>query len=723
MRRPFIAWGPRRGNRLGIKPERQTAAPSVSVERLDTPLQFVKGVGPQRAKLYEKLGLETVGDALLHLPRRHEDRSELTPLGRLAVGPAPRTCVGTVAGVSPPPRGRPQVPLFVTLRDATGFLRAVWFGQPYLARVFRRGQRLIVHGKIQPPNRGSGALEMRVDDYEIVEDAEDETLHTGRLVPVYPSTAGLQQRPLRALMKRLVDTHAASVPEPLPAAVLARRQLLPLGEALRVGHFPATDAERAAGMRRLVFDDFLILEVGLAVRRHREGRRPGLSLNPPGELARRLRAGLPFALTAAQERVWKEIRADMAAPYPMNRLLQGDVGSGKTLVACLAIVTAVEAGYQAALMAPTEILAEQHALTLGRLLAPLGVEVTVLTNATRGKARRERLEALRAGAVGCVVGTHALVQKAVGFKRLGLAVVDEQHRFGVVQRAVLRGKGESPDVLVMTATPIPRTLALTLYGDLDVSVLDEMPPGRQRIVTGVRDEKGRGRVYAFLREQMQAGRQVYVVYPLVEESEALDLRAATDMASRLQSEVFPEFRVGLLHGRMSFGEKDAVMSEFRSGAIQLLVSTTVIEVGIDVPNATVMLVEHAERFGLSQLHQLRGRVGRGSEKSYCILMSQAASEEARRRLAAMEETSDGFRIAEADLGIRGPGDFIGTRQSGLPSFRVADLVRDAAVLEEARKEAFALVAADPDLARPEHRALRAGVLARWRGKLDLASVG
>ena len=723
MRRPFIAWGPRRGNRLGIKPERQTAAPSVSVERLDTPLQFVKGVGPQRAKLYEKLGLETVGDALLHLPRRHEDRSELTPLGRLAVGPAPRTCAGTVAGVSPPPRGRPQVPLFVTLRDATGFLRAVWFGQPYLARVFRRGQRLIVHGKIQPPNRGSGALEMRVDDYEIVEDAEDETLHTGRLVPVYPSTAGLQQRPLRALMKRLVDAHAASVPEPLPAAVLARRQLLPLGEALRVGHFPATDAERAAGMRRLVFDDFLILEVGLAVRRHREGRRPGLSLNPPGELARRLRAGLPFALTAAQERVWKEIRADMAAPYPMNRLLQGDVGSGKTLVACLAIVTAVEAGYQAALMAPTEILAEQHALTLGRLLAPLGVEVTVLTNATRGKARRQRLESLRAGAVGCVVGTHALVQKAVGFKRLGLAVVDEQHRFGVVQRAVLRGKGESPDVLVMTATPIPRTLALTLYGDLDVSVLDEIPPGRQRIVTGVRDEKGRGRVYAFLREQMQAGRQVYVVYPLVEESEALDLRAATDMASRLQSEVFPEFRVGLLHGRMSFGEKDAVMSEFRSGAIQLLVSTTVIEVGIDVPNATVMLVEHAERFGLSQLHQLRGRVGRGSEKSYCILMSQAASEEARRRLAAMEETSDGFRIAEADLGIRGPGDFIGTRQSGLPSFRVADLVRDAAVLEEARKEAFALVAADPDLARPEHRALRAGVLARWRGKLDLASVG
>jgi ATP-dependent DNA helicase RecG len=733
MRRPFIAWGPRRGNRLTIKRQRPTATTAASTERapgpaqrtegLDTPLQFLKGVGPQRATLLAKLGLETVADALLHLPRRHEDRSQLTPLGRLAVGPEPRTCAGTVAGMSPPPRGRPQVPLFVTLRDPTGFLRAVWFGQPYLARIFQRGQRLIVHGKIQPPNRGSGALEMRVDDFEIVEDAEDETLHTGRLVPVYPRTAGLQQRPLRALLKRLVDAHAAAVPELLPVGVLARRGLLPLGEALRAGHFPATEDERAAGLRRLVFDDFLILEVGLAIRRNREGRRPGLALNPPGELARRLRAALPFALTGAQERVWKEIRTDMAAPYPMNRLLQGDVGSGKTIVACLAILTAIEAGYQAALMAPTEILAEQHAMTLGRLLVPLGVEVTLLTNATRGKARRERLEALRAGAVACVVGTHALVQKSVGFKRFGLAVVDEQHRFGVVQRAILRGKGESPDVLVMTATPIPRTLALTLYGDLDVSVLDEMPPGRQRIVTGVRDEKGRARVYAFLREQMQAGRQVYVVYPLVEESEVLDLRAATDMARRLQSEIFPEFRVGLLHGRMSFAEKDGVMGEFRSGAIQLLVSTTVIEVGIDVPNATVMLVEHAERFGLSQLHQLRGRVGRGSERSYCILMSAGASEEARRRLAAMEETGDGFRIAEADLGIRGPGDFFGTRQSGLPAFRVADLLRDAALLEEARQEAFALVAADPDLARPEHRALRGALLARWRGKLDLASVG
>ena len=709
-----------------MRRQRPVAPPSAPAEGptgIDTPLQFVKGVGPQRAKLLEKLGLITVADALLHLPRRHEDRSRLTPLGRLAVGPEPRTCAGTIAGVSPPPRGRPQVPLFVTLRDATGFLRAVWFRQPYLARVFARGQRLIVHGKIQPPNRGSGALEMRVEDYEIVEDAEDETIHTGRLVPVYPLTGGLPQRPLRTLLKRLVDAHAGALPEPLPEPIRARRRLLPIGEALRAGHFPATEAERVAGMRRLVFDDFFLLELGLAIRRRREGRRPGLAIRPAGDLARRLQAALPYSLTAAQERVWKEIRADMAAPFPMNRLLQGDVGSGKTVVACLAIVTAIEAGYQAALMAPTEILAEQHALTLDRILAPLGLTVTLLTNATRGKARRERLEALQAGAVGCVVGTHALVQKAVGFKRLGLAVVDEQHRFGVVQRATLRGKGETPDVLVMTATPIPRTLALTLYGDLDVSVLDEMPPGRQRIVTGIRDEKGRPRVYDFLRAEMQAGRQVYVVYPLVEESEVLDLRDATAMAERLRSVVFPEFQVGLLHGRMSFADKDAVMADFRRGAIHLLVSTTVIEVGIDVPNASVMVIEHAERFGLSQLHQLRGRVGRGEWKSYCILMSQGASEDARRRLAAMEETGDGFRIAEADLGIRGPGDFFGTRQSGLPAFRVADLLRDGILLEEARGDAFALVATDPELARLEHRALRTALLARWRGKLDLASVG
>ena len=695
---------------------------------LATALQFVKGIGPQRAKLLASLGLHTVEDALYYLPARHEDRSQLTPLRSLKPNDV-TTVAGTIRAISPPPRGRPRMPLSVLLSDGTGFLTCVWFGQAYLERQFQRGQRLIVHGKAQ--RYRSGPLQMQVKDFEIVEDeaaegaAEpgDETLHTGRLVPVYGLTRGLTARPMRRLMKRLVDGYVDGLDDPLPDALRARHHLELLSLALRAGHFPKTDADYASARRRLVYDEFLLLQLGLAIRRHRQGRQPGLAMNPPGALARRLLASLPFALTPAQERVWREIRMDMAAPYPMNRLLQGDVGSGKTVVAALAILTAVEAGYQTALMAPTEILAEQHLMTLSQLLEPLAVEVALLTNAVKGKAR-ERVGAGTAdGSIKCVVGTHALVQGDVRFRRLGLAVVDEQHRFGVNQRATLRGKGESPDVLVMTATPIPRTLALTLYGDLEVSVIDELPPGRKPVVTKARTGSARRQIYEFLREQVSEGRQVYVVYPLVEQSEALDLRAATEMAARLQSEVFADLRIGLLHGRMAFAEKDRVMREFKAGAIHVLVSTTVIEVGIDVPNASVMLIEHAERFGLSQLHQLRGRVGRGPWKSYCILLSGAASEDARRRLDAMTTTGDGFKIAEADLSLRGPGDFFGTRQSGLPEFRVADLLRDAAALEAARRDAVALIREDPQLLAPEHRALRTALLQRWRGKLDLAGVG
>jgi ATP-dependent DNA helicase RecG len=437
-----------------------------------------------------------------------------------------------------------------------------------------------------------------------------------------------------------------------------------------------------------------------------------------------LLGGLAFTLTAAQERVWDEIRRDLAAPHPMHRLLQGDVGSGKTIVAALAVLTAIEAGYQAAVMAPTEILAEQHFMTFAGLLEPLGVRVALLTSSVKTRERSARRAAVAAGEVHCVVGTHALVQSEVEFRQLGLVVVDEQHRFGVQQRARLRAKGEHPDALVMTATPIPRTLALTLYGDLDVSVLDALPPGRRPITTVARPEGKRTQIYAFLREQLGQGRQVYVVYPLVEESEAIDVKAATDMAGRLQREVFAEFTVGLLHGRLAFEEKDTIMRRFKAGEVHVLVSTTVIEVGIDVPNASVMLIEHAERFGLSQLHQLRGRVGRGPWKSYCILLTTGRpGEDAARRIAAMVETGDGFRIAEADLALRGPGDFFGTRQSGLPELRIADLVRDAAVLPVARADALAIVAADPELRSPEHAGLRRTLLGRWRGKLGLAAVG
>jgi ATP-dependent DNA helicase RecG len=686
-----------------------------------TALGDLSGVGPERAKTLAKLGLGTIEDALVqHLPLRHEDRSRIIPLGRVSVGEA-RTCAGTIAGISPPPRGRPRMPLVVMIRDESGFLNCAWFNQPYLARVFKRGQRLIVHGKVQP--YGRGPLQMFVKDYEVAEDGPDEMLHTGRLVPVYPLTEGLTQRPLRRLMKRLVDGWADQIRDPLPERVRAGRALLPLPQAIRGAHFPETQDEQAAAHRRLVFDDFFLLEVGLAIRRHREGRRRGVAMNPPGALARRLRGSLPYTLTAAQERVWGEIRTDMAEPYPMSRLLQGDVGSGKTVVAALAILTAIEAGYQAALMAPTEILAEQHMITLSQLLGPLGVRVVLLTGSVKGKARQEAAAAAESGEAGCAIGTHALVQGGVDFKRLGLAVIDEQHRFGVAHRAALRGKGESPDVLVMTATPIPRTLALTLYGDLNVSILDQLPPGRRPVVTVARGESKRREIYDFLRKQIGEGRQVYVVCPLVEESEASDLRAASEMAERLQREVFPDRRVGLIHGRLRFQDKERVMREFKDGAVHVLVSTTVIEVGIDVPNASVMLIEHAERFGLSQLHQLRGRVGRGSWKSYCILLAGPSSEDARSRIAAMTGTNDGFRIAEVDLELRGPGDFFGTRQSGLPEFRVADLLRDGAMLEETRREAFALVHADPQLAAAEHRGLRGALLARWRGKLDLAGIG
>ena len=695
------------------------AAPTL-LQGVSTPLQFVKGVGPQRAKLLARLGLETVEDALFHFPVRHEDRSQLVPLRSITSGEA-LTATGIVAGISPPPHGRSRAPLQVLLQDGSGFLNAVWFNQPYLERLFKRGQRLIVHGKVQA--YGRGPLQMNVKDFEVVEECADENLHTGRLVPIYGLTRGLTQRPMRRLMKQLVEDHADSVEEPLPAAVLARRRLDPLPGAIKAGHFPERDAELHAARRRMIFDDFFLLQLGLGIRRQREGRQRGVSMNPPGTLWKRLVSSLPYALTAAQERVWREIRTDMAQAYPMNRLLQGDVGSGKTIVATLAILAAIESGLQAAFMAPTEILAEQHLMTLRGLLGPLDVRVELLTNAVRSKARESLQAATADGTLHCVVGTHALVQEGVRFRRLGLCVVDEQHRFGVAQRATLRGKGERPDALVMTATPIPRTLALTLYGDLDLSVLDELPPGRKPVVTVARTEAKRRLIYEFVRGEIASGRQAYIVCPLVEESEVSDLRAASEMAERLQAGVFADLRVGLLHGRMSFQEKDSVMSEFKAGHVHILVSTTVIEVGIDVPNASVMLVEHAERFGLSQLHQLRGRVGRGPFKSYCILLSAASSGDARRRIDAMTGTNDGFKIAEVDLSVRGPGEFFGTRQSGLPEFRVADLVRDGAMLEEARQEALALIARDPNLAQPEHRPLRAALLQRWRGKLDLASVG
>ena len=686
---------------------------------LGTPLQFVKGVGPRRAEQLARKGLQTVEDALLFVPLRHEDRTQFTSLRALQPGLVV-TVTGTIAGLSPPPPGRSRMPFTAMLRDDTGWATITWFGRRYLERVLKRGLRLVVHGKV---DRFRGAIQVLAQDWEIPEPGDDERIHTGRLVPVYSSTEGLEQRWLRARMHEIVESFAEQAAEILSDATLERWRLVARPQAIRDIHFPETEAARDAARRRMVFEDFLLLQLGLAILRSRTTRERGISMKPSGDLVARLRTSLPYQLTGAQDRVWDEIRRDMAAPHPMHRLLQGDVGSGKTVVAALAALTAIEAGYQTAVMAPTEILAEQHFMTFRQLLEPLGIAVTLLTSALKPRERKARREAIASGEIPCVVGTHALVQEGVAFRRLGLAVVDEQHRFGVAQRAKLKALGEHPDVLVMTATPIPRTLALTLYGDLDVSVLDEMPPGRKPVLTRARTDTKRAQIYAFVRDEIKAGRQAYVVYPLVEESETLDLKAATDMARHLASDVFPDLTVGLLHGRLAFDEKDAIMRRFKAGEIHVLVSTTVIEVGIDVPNASVMLIEHAERFGLSQLHQLRGRVGRGPWKSYCILLTGARlSEDGQRRIDAMVETTDGFRIAEVDLELRGPGEFFGTRQSGLPEFRLADLIRDAKVLDEARREAITMIARDPDLRDPAHRALRQELLTRWRGKLALASV-
>ncbi len=696
---------------------------------LGTPLAEVKGIGARRAEELRSVGLVTVEDFLFHLPFRYEDRSQFLPIAALLPGVRGTVRGRVVTAVLRRTRMRGLTIFEAVVEDQSGAIRALFFNQPYLRTLLVQGREVILYGEATPARWGRRGLVLQAPQFEVLTHDDQEAIHTGRTVPIYPRLPGLSTRSIRRLMHDLLAGLPPVLPDPLPAGMSSARGFPPRREALERVHFPPADDRlegspgRSPAHHRLIFEEFFFLQLGFALARRRSDAAPSEpGLRVDDGIRARLRAVLPFHLTEAQKAALKEIAADLMSARPMNRLLQGDVGCGKTVVALLAALLVVENGFQAAFMAPTEILAEQHHRSFQRMLQGSGHRVALLTAAVKGAARRQILQGLRTGAIPILIGTHALIEADVQFRCLRLAVIDEQHRFGVAQRATLRRKGERTDVLVMTATPIPRTLALTVYGDLDVSVIDRMPPGRRPIQTLLRGESARGEVYDFLRRQIAAGRQVYVVYPLVEEGERADLKAATAMHGRLSRNVFPDRRVALVHGRQKPEERDAAMADFAAGRAPILVATTVVEVGVDVPNATVMVIEHAERFGLSQLHQLRGRVGRGSHESFCILMTgEETTEEARRRLEIMCDTGDGFLIARRDLEMRGPGEFLGTRQSGLPDLRIGDILRDGDILEDARREAFA-VAAAPLPPAPGHPLVR-HLQGRWAGRLGLIQVG
>jgi ATP-dependent DNA helicase RecG len=682
-------------------------------------VQYLRGVGPARSSLLARLGIVTVYDLLLHLPRRHEDRRHPTPLAALTEGPD-RATVARIERVQMIRTRRGGALVRAGVADATGVAHVVWFNQPYLARNLSRGQRVSLFGRVERAGRG---LQFVAPEVEVI-DPEEEPWLVGRLVPVYAATEGLPQRALRTMVREALEAYADSTADALPDRMRDRHRLVGLRDALWAAHFPDNEAAREAARKRLAFEELLVLQIGILQQRREEQATPrAAAYGPAGDLLPRFLASLPFSLTGAQQRAIDRILHDMRQATPMNRLLQGDVGSGKTVVAVSAIVACIDGGCQAALMAPTEILADQHALTLGKMLGPAGIEVYCLSGGTGADEREVLLRALRAGRPVVVVGTHALLENRVLFDRLALVVVDEQHRFGVMQRARLRAKGRAPDVLVMTATPIPRTLTLTVYGDLDVTVIDELPIGRRPVKTHVRPSTAREKVYAYVREQALTGRQAYVVCPLIEESDTLQARSAVELARELSDGPLRGLRVDVLHGRMSAAQKAERMEEFRAGRLQVLVATTVIEVGIDVPNASIMVIEDADRYGLAQLHQLRGRVGRGADQSHCILLADTPTEAGRSRLEVMAATTDGFVIAEEDLALRGPGDILGVRQHGLDGLRVANLSSDLPLLEEARTVAEGLLADSPRLDDPELSTLAAAVERQQAERRRLASVG
>ena len=726
-----------------------------SLDFLTESPQYIKGIGPRRAAmLVAELDIQTVGGLLAYYPRDYIDRSKMVEIYRVgrAEDDEPETIQGKVVNHTSSPTAKGKRIGKISIYDGTGVAMLVNFGRRIgiMKSLLPVDTEVVVSGKFSRRYN-----EIQATDYEFELFEEDNLVHTKRIVPKYSLTAKLTAKMLRTWMRTALDEYGQQIPEIFPLELRQRQSLVDRQSAINEIHFPTSEAHRKAAQKRLAFEEFFLLTIGMEMKKDRKISQKGIAFRVGSEsqenapsLLQDFIASLPYELTGAQKRVFTEIQNDMRQESVMNRLIQGDVGSGKTVVAAMALLCAIENGYQGALMVPTEILAEQHYYNLTEMFNTLrkhtpeeddnDIKVVLLKSDLPKAEREEALAAIADGSADLIVGTQALIQEGVEFHKLGLVIIDEQHRFGVMQRATLRNKAQSgngdqeqptaapvsPDVLVMTATPIPRTLALTLYGDLNVSVIDEMPPGRQTIKTYWIKEKDREKLYTDLRKEIQSGRQAYIVYPLVEESEKLEeLKAATEMAEHLQSVVFPDLRVGLLHGQMKSVEKQEIMAEFNNKQIDILVSTTVIEVGIDVPNATLMVIENAERFGLSQLHQLRGRVGRGKHQSACYLVATPKGDDSYQRILAMIRTNNGFQIAEADLNIRGPGEFFGTRQSGVPNFKIADIIHDTSLLEAAKREAELLVKADPELNAPMHQLLKLMLQKHWRGNLEIASVG
>jgi len=692
-----------------------TSAPAHPRTRLDSSVTALRGVGPRQSKRLTRLGIHTIRDMLYFFPRRHDDYSQLKSINRLELG-EDVTIMGRVQDASVHETRGGAILFKAHLTDGTDVIEVTWFNQPYLANRIKPGQQIVVSGQV---DEYMGRLCFTSPTWEPL---EEELLHTARLVPVYSLTSGVGARWLRGLMKRTVDYWSKRLPDHLPASVREEENLLDLEAAIVQAHFPDSKRLLEQAYHRLAFDELFVLQIGLLHRRYLWRSEPGRPVLVDDPTLHSFIRSLPFELTHAQQRALQQIVDDLRSNQSMNRLLQGDVGSGKTVVAAAAMALTVKTGAQAAMMAPTEILAEQHYNTLSRLFAAwpsCSPNVRLLTGGVTGQEREDVYAGLADGSVEVVVGTHALIQEGVRFNRLALAVVDEQHRFGVRQRAAMRQKGYNPHLLVMTATPIPRSLELTIWGHVDVSVIDEMPPGREPVVTRLILPKERERAYGFVRSQVEKGHQAFIICPLVEESDKIEAKAAVEEYGRLQKNVFPDLRLGLLHGRLKGEEKDATMAQFARGELDILVATAVVEVGIDVPNATVMLIEGADRFGLAQLHQFRGRVGRGEHASYCLLLSESASPQAQERLRAVEATNDGFVLAQKDLEMRGPGEFLGTRQSGFPELKLAS-VTDLPLVEVAREAARRFFETDPELADPDNRLLARQVAQLWKGKGEVS---